>query len=234
MGSVNVACLGSVCGAWALECVGVVVTAHRLSCSVACGILVSGPGITLMFSALQGRFFTIGPSVMVSISFFFWDFFISFYFWLYSSLLCTDFLELWVGATLSWGAPAPRCYGFSCGRTWALGMWASVVVAHGLLSAGSVVVVHRLSCSVACGVFLDQGLNLWPLRWQVDSLPLVYRDAFGIFLNSFFSCISPLFSLTCLFVFSIVHRTSLRVLFWISYHSVHRSPFLQGPLLELY
>ena len=57
--------------AWALECVGLVVTAHRLSCSVACGILVSGPGITLMFSALQGRFFTIGPSVMVSISFFF-------------------------------------------------------------------------------------------------------------------------------------------------------------------
>ena len=61
----------SVCGAWAVENVGLVVIAHRLSCSVACGILVSGPGIKLMLSALQRRFFTIGPSVMVSISFFF-------------------------------------------------------------------------------------------------------------------------------------------------------------------
>ena len=26
--------------------------------------------------------------------------------------------------------------------------------------AGSVLVVHGLSCSVACGIFLDQGLNL--------------------------------------------------------------------------
>ena len=30
---------------------------------------------------------------------------------------------------------------------------ASVVVAHGLQSAGSVVVVHGLNCSVACGIF---------------------------------------------------------------------------------
>ena len=28
---------------------------------------------------------------------------------------------------------------------------------------------HRLSCSTACGIFLDQGLNLCLLRWQVDS-----------------------------------------------------------------
>lgn len=75
----------SVCGAWALENVGLVVTAHRLSCSVACGILVSGPGIKLMLSALQRRFFTIGPSVMVSMSFFFFktSFCIYVYFWLH-------------------------------------------------------------------------------------------------------------------------------------------------------
>ena len=30
----------------------------------------------------------------------------------------------------------------------------------------------RLSCSTACGVFPDQGLNPWPLHWQVDSLSL--------------------------------------------------------------
>ena len=35
--------------------------------------------------------------------------------------------------------------------------------------AGSVVVVHRLSCSKVCGIFPDQGSNLHPLHWQVDS-----------------------------------------------------------------
>ena len=44
---------------------------------------------------------------------------------------------------------------------------ASLVAEHGLV--GSVVVVHGLSCSVACGIFLEQGLNPCPLNWQVDS-----------------------------------------------------------------
>ena len=45
----------------------------------------------------------------------------------------------------------------------------SVVVACRLQSAGSVVVAHGLSCSTACGIFLDQGLNSCPLHWQADS-----------------------------------------------------------------
>ena len=36
-------------------------------------------------------------------------------------------------------------------------------------SRGSIVVVRGLSCSKACGIFLDQGLNLCLLQWQVDS-----------------------------------------------------------------
>ena len=36
---------------------------------------------------------------------------------------------------------------------------------------GSVVVVHRLGCSVACGIFPNQGSNLCPQHWQVDSYP---------------------------------------------------------------
>ena len=52
-----------------------------------------------------------------------------------------------------------------------------LVVAHGLLitvaslmehrfwSLCLVVVAHRLSCSSACGIFLDQGLNPCPLHW---------------------------------------------------------------------
>ena len=45
----------------------------------------------------------------------------------------------------------------------------SVVVARGLQTAVSVVVAHRLSFSVACGIFPDQGLNLCTLHWQADS-----------------------------------------------------------------
>ena len=44
--------------------------------------------------------------------------------------------------------------------------------AHGLQQlqhAGSVVVAHGLSCSAACGIFLDQGSNPCPLHWQADS-----------------------------------------------------------------
>ena len=53
----------------------------------------------------------------------------------------------------------------------------SVVVAHRLQSTGSVVVAHRLSCSAACGIFPDQGSNPCPLRWQVDSQPLLHQGS---------------------------------------------------------
>ena len=33
----------------------------------------------------------------------------------------------------------------------------------------SAVVAHALSCSAACGIFLDQGLNTCPLHWWADS-----------------------------------------------------------------
>ena len=44
---------------------------------------------------------------------------------------------------------------------------ASLVAGHRL----SVVVALRLSCSVACRIFLDEGSNPWFLHWQVDSYP---------------------------------------------------------------
>ena len=50
-----------------------------------------------------------------------------------------------------------HCSGFSGCGAWALGAGASVVGAH------------RLSCSMACGIFLDQGLNPCPLHWQPDN-----------------------------------------------------------------
>ena len=41
----------------------------------------------------------------------------------------------------------------------------------------SVAVVHGLNCSVACGIFLGQGLNPCPLDWQVDSYPLSHQGS---------------------------------------------------------
>ena len=41
---------------------------------------------------------------------------------------------------------------------------------------GLVVVARGLSCPVACGIFPDQGLNLCPPHWQVESHPLYTRE----------------------------------------------------------
>ena len=57
----------------------------------------------------------------------------------------------------SCGAQASHCSGFSCCSAWAIG------------HAGSVVMAHKLSCPMACGIFLDQGSTLCPLHWQMDS-----------------------------------------------------------------
>ena len=89
--------------------------------------------------------------------------------WAGSSLLCAGFSLV----VESGGYSSLQCVGFSL--RWLLLMWttgsrwrASVVAMHGLTSCGSraleprlrvVVVVHGLSCSVACGIFPDQGLN---------------------------------------------------------------------------
>ena len=43
------------------------------------------------------------------------------------------------------------------------------------LEHSSIVGVHGLSCSEACGIFLDQGSNPCLLHWQVDSLPLSHQ-----------------------------------------------------------
>ena len=61
---------------------------------------------------------------------------------------------------------------------------ASAVVAQRPLSTrASVVVVHRLSCSKASGIFLDQGSNLCPLHWPADSYPLYHQGSPVVPLN---------------------------------------------------
>ena len=65
-----------------------------------------------------------------------------------------------VGATLRCGARASHCGGFSCCGAPALGVWASVVVAHGLSSCGLRALERRLS-SCAAGAYLLHGM--WDL-----------------------------------------------------------------------
>ena len=59
---------------------------------------------------------------------------------------------------------------------------ASVVVARGVQSSGSVLVAPGLSCSEATQVFPDQGLNPDLLPWQVNSLPLSHQASLRFYL----------------------------------------------------
>ena len=76
------------------------------------------------------------------------------------------------GLLSSCNAPASQCSSFSCLRAWTPGCkgfssFGSWVVQ----STCSVVVVHRLSCSTACGIFPGQKSNPCLLHWQADSSP---------------------------------------------------------------
>ena len=47
--------------------------------------------------------------------------------------------------------------------------WLLLVQSVGSRHAGSVVAVHRLSYSLVCGIFPDQGSNPCSLHWLVES-----------------------------------------------------------------
>ena len=70
----------------------------------------------------------------------------------------------------SGGHSSSRCAGLSL--SWPLLLWST-----GSRRTGSVVVAHGLSCSVACGIFPNQGLNPCPLHWQADSQPLCHQGS---------------------------------------------------------
>ena len=72
------------------------------------------------------------------------------YFFLFFKFIfdCAGFSLQFVGFLLQW---------LLLFRSMDLDVWASVIVAPGL------------SCPVACGIFLDLGLNPCPLHWQEDS-----------------------------------------------------------------
>ena len=86
-------------------------------------------------------------------------YFLFIYFWLRWVFIAVCGLSLVVA---SGGYSLLRCTGFST-------VVASRCGARALGARASVVVVRGLSCSAACGIFLDQGSNQCPLHWQADS-----------------------------------------------------------------
>ena len=89
------------------------------------------------------------------------------YLWLYWVFVSVRGLSLVVA---SWGHSSSWCAGLSLSRP-------LLLRSTGSRRAGSVVVAHRPSCSAACGIFPDQGLNPCSLHWQADSQPLRHQGS---------------------------------------------------------
>ena len=75
------------------------------------------------------------------------------------------------------GHSSSRCAGLSLSRP-------LLLRGTGSRRAGSVIVAHRPSCSMACGIFPDQGSNPCPLHWQADSQPLRHQGSPACMVNS--------------------------------------------------
>ena len=102
-----------------------------------------------------------------SFGFFFFKIIYLFYLWLCQVFVSVRGLSLVVA---SGDHSSSRCTGLSLSRPLLLG-------STGSRRAGSVIVAHEPSCSVACGIFPDQGSNPCPLHQQADSQPLRHQGS---------------------------------------------------------
>ena len=105
------------------------------------------------------------PCIGRQILFFFFFINLFIYFWLCWVFVSARGLSL---VAASGGHSSSRCVGLSLLRP-------LLLRSTGSRRAGSVV-AHGPSCSVACGIFPDQGSNPCPLHWQADSQPLHGRQ----------------------------------------------------------
>ena len=96
---------------------------------------------------------------------FFFKIYLFIYFWLCWVFISVQGLSL---VAASGGHSSLPCAGLSLSRP--LLLWST-----GSRRAGSVIVAHGPSCSTACGIFPNQGLNPCPLHWQADSQPLRHQ-----------------------------------------------------------
>ena len=88
----------------------------------------------------------------------------------------------------SGGHSSSRCAGLSLSQP-------LLLRSTGSRRAGSAVVAHGPSRSVACGIFPDQGLNPCPLHWQADSQPLRHQ---GSPRNHFYVLFANVVAQTCM------------------------------------
>ena len=93
------------------------------------------------------------------------DFFVFFFKWLCWVFVSVRGLSLVVA---SGGHSSSQCAGLSLSRP-------LLLRSTGSRRAGSVIVAHGPSCSMACGILPDQGSNPCPLHWQADSQPLRHQ-----------------------------------------------------------
>ena len=98
------------------------------------------------------------------------------YFWLCWVFVSVRGLSL---VAASGSHSSSRCAGLSLS-------WPLLLRSTGSRRAGSVVVAHGPSCSVACGNFPDQGSNPCPPHWQADSQLLRHQG------SPIFSCLRKL------------------------------------------
>ena len=111
---------------------------------------------------MVGLMIAVQPARLLS---FFFLTYLFIYFW-----LCWVFISVrgLSPVAASGGHSSSRCAGLSLSRP-------LLSRSTGSRRAGSVVVAHGPSCSVACGIFPDQGSNPCPLHWQADSQPLRHQ-----------------------------------------------------------
>ena len=119
------------------------------------------------------RFFSCGPLLksllnLLHCCFCFFVFFFNLFIYgcVGSSFLCEGFSP----GVASGGHSSSLCAGLSPSRP-------LLLRSTGSRRAGSVIVAHEPSCSVACGIFPDQGSNPCPLHWQADSQPLHHQGS---------------------------------------------------------
>ena len=89
-----------------------------------------------------------------------------------------NFWLCWVFVSVRGLSPVMASGGHSSSRCVGLSLLRPLLLrSTGSRRAGSVVVAHGPSCSVACGIFLDQGSKPCPLHRQADSQPLRHQGS---------------------------------------------------------
>ena len=129
--------------------------------------MILSANIKHIFFLLENIYFKCVFFLEEFLYFYFLFIYLFIYFWLCWVFVSVRGLSL---VAASGGHSSSRCAGLSLLRPLPLR-------STGSRCAGSVAVAHGPSCSVACGIFPDQGSNPCPLHWQADSQPLRHQGS---------------------------------------------------------